>query len=190
MTGDRLDVNYVANYIRPGPSSNLKRGIIVLTETASAAYYVNGNVVEGREEMTRDNTLLFDRTEARGKKLVTVTKKPFPAAEMKTTSASEAFDNVLRDVGATLPRRDSVDARIIQTVISRSGQIIDTTDQVGGWPEYKTGSAPQDSDGDGIPDDWEIKHHLNPKEPSDASQDRPDGYTNVEEYINTLPASR
>ena len=63
MTGDRLDVNYVANYVRPGPSSNPKHGIIVFTDTANAAYYVTGNVVEGNKPVTGNNELLFDRTE-------------------------------------------------------------------------------------------------------------------------------
>jgi hypothetical protein len=186
MTGDRLDVNYVANYIRPGPNSNPKRGIIVFTDTADAAYYVRDNVVEGNKSVTHNNELLFDRTEFQGRKLVTVAKKPFPVAEVKTTSAAKAFDDVLRNVGATLPRRDSVDSRIIQNVIDRTGRIIDTTDQVGGWPEYKTGPIPSDSDDDGIPDEWEIKHHLNPKDPSDASKDSADGYTNIEKYINSI----
>lgn len=35
MTGDHLSANYVANYIRPGPSSNTTRGPIVLTDTAA-----------------------------------------------------------------------------------------------------------------------------------------------------------
>ena len=187
MTGDRLDVNYVGNYIRPGPNSNLGRGIIVFTDTANAAYYVEGNVVEGNKAATKDNGVLFDRTEFKGKKLVQRQAKPFSAPDCKTLSAGKAFNQVLERVGATLPLRDAVDRRIVQTVRDKTGQIIDTTGQVGGWPEYHTGAAPQDSDGDGMPDDWEIKHHLNPNDPSDANQDRDgDGYTNIEEYINGI----
>ena len=48
MTGDRLRANYVGNYVRPGPASDTKRGIIVLTDTADVGYHVAGNVVEGR----------------------------------------------------------------------------------------------------------------------------------------------
>src|ERR1051325_7211431 len=87
MTGDRLDVNYVANYIRPGPNSNPRRGIIVFTDTANAAYYVKGNIVEGNKSVTRNNELLFDRTEFQGRKLVTVARKPFAVRDVKTTRA-------------------------------------------------------------------------------------------------------
>jgi hypothetical protein len=50
---------------------------------------------------------------------------------------------VLADAGATLPRRDAVDARLVREVEQRSGRIIDSQAQVGGWPEYGgTGKLP------------------------------------------------
>jgi len=187
MTGDRLDVNYVGNYIRPGPSSNRRHGIIVFTDSANAAYYVEENVVEGNEAATKDNSLMFDRTEFKGKKLVTRQTKPFSAPEFKMVAATKALDDVLDGVGATLPVRDAVDKRIVQSVRDKTGKIIDSTDQVGGWPEYRAGTALKDSDDDGMPDDWEIKNHLNPNDPSDASIDRNgDGYTNIEDYLNGI----
>ncbi len=42
MTGDRLRANYVANYVRPGPSSDTRRGVIVLTDSAAVSYHVGG----------------------------------------------------------------------------------------------------------------------------------------------------
>jgi hypothetical protein len=187
MTGDRLDVNYVANYIRPGPDSKRQRGIIVFTDTADAKYYVAGNVVEGNHAVTKDNGLLFDRTESKGKKLVTRQARPFAVPEVKTARAKSAFKDVLEKAGATLPVRDAVDRRIVQSVRDNTGKIIDSTQQVGGWPEYRGGTPPKDSDGDGIPDEWEIRHHLNPNDPADASQDRDgDGYTNIEKYLNGI----
>lgn len=58
--------------------------------------------------------------------------------------------------------------------------------EVGGWPEYK-GAAYKDSDGDGMPDDWEKAHGLNPDDPADATADlNGDGYTNIEDFINGL----
>jgi hypothetical protein len=64
--------------------------------------------------------------------------------------------------------------------------IITSPSQVGGYPDYK-GEPYKDSDGDGLPDDWEQKHGLNPKDSSDASGDsNGDGYTNIEDFINDL----
>jgi hypothetical protein len=187
LTGDRLDVNYVANYIRPGPSSHRQRGVIVFTDTAEAKYYVNGNFVDGNETATKNNRLLFDRTEKDGKRLVTVESTPFATPSIKTADAKTALRDVLANAGATLPIRDPVDKRIVQTVRDKAGKIIDKTDEVGGWPEYRTAEPPLDSDGDGIPDEWEIKHHLNPRDPTDANGDRDgDGYTNIEEYVNGI----
>jgi len=58
--------------------------------------------------------------------------------------------------------------------------------EVGGWPEYK-GTPYKDSDGDGMPDDWETAHGLNPNNSSDATSDlNGDGYTNVEDFVNGL----
>ena len=185
MTGDKLSVNYVANYIRPGPSSNSKHGVIVFTDTADARYYVADNVVEGNDDATRDNGKLFDRVESKGRKLVARETKPFAAPEIKTTSATTALEAVLTGVGATRPARDAADRKIIRDVQERTGSIIDSPKQVGGWPEYRSAPAPADSDGDGLPDAWEKKFRLNPNDPADASADSDgDGYTNLEEFLN------
>ncbi|MDY4625425.1 MAG: polysaccharide lyase [Prevotella sp.] len=66
------------------------------------------------------------------------------------------------------------------------GGIITDPSQMGGYPEYK-GKPRKDSDGDGMPDDWEIANGLNPNDPSDANGDiNGDGYTNIEKYINGI----
>ena len=58
--------------------------------------------------------------------------------------------------------------------------------QMGGYPEYK-GTPYVDTDGDGMPDEWEIANGLNPNDPSDANKDcTGDGYTNIEKYINGI----
>jgi hypothetical protein len=95
------------------------------------------------------------------------------------------FKEVLEKAGATLPVRDTVDRRIVQSAREGTGHIIDSPDEVGGWPEYRSGRPPQDSDGDGIPDAWETARHLNPHDPTDANlAPGGDGYTNIEHYLN------
>jgi hypothetical protein len=134
---------------------------------------------------------------------------------VKTQTAREAFTNVLADVGANFPKPDVIDRRIIEEV--RTGTVhytgtkgptytgrgrgpnvpglidepTDDKDALGSpnfpWPEYKSAPAPVDSDHDGIPDDWEKAHGLNPNDPSDANADlNGDGYTNLEKYLNSL----
>ncbi len=183
MTGDRLSVNYVANYIRPGPSSHRTRGIIVLTDTASAAYYLDGNVVDGLPARRNDATL-FDRTQRDGTPLVTIVGEPFAAPPVRTTSADVALREVLADAGATRPRRDAVDARIVRSVRERTGAVIDSQAQVGGWPEYKSGESLRDTDQDGLPDDWERAHGLDARDAGDARRIAPSGYSHLDQYLN------
>ncbi len=114
-----------------------------------------------------------------------------------THEAEEAYQRVLRLAGASL-KRDTVDQRIIHDVSTGTatcmdggnGSIhgfIDTQDAVGGWPELKSLPAPTDTDGDGMPDVWEVAKGLAPKEPSDGNAGaNHDGYTHLEDYLNSL----
>jgi hypothetical protein len=99
---------------------------------------------------------------------------------------AEALRLVLNGAGAVAPRRDTVDQRIVADVRNGTGSIIDSPDRVGGYPVFDRGVVPVDSDGDGIPDEWERRNHLNPANPSDGNADRGDGYTNLEAYLQSL----
>ena len=191
LTQGVLKVNYVANYIRPGPSSKVTTPIHI-GGPSDLIFYITGNVFEGNDALTLNNSRFFDPEVIDGKRQVRTVETAFDAPAVTTTSASAAFESVLDAVGASLPRRDSVDARIISEVRQRRGSIIDSQQQVGGWPEMKSTIAPQDSDGDGMPDDWERRYRLNPRDPADANLDPDrDGYTNIEEYLNgTNPTRR
>ena len=69
--------------------------------------------------------------------------------------------------------------------------IITNIEQMGGFPKYKKYTAWKDSDGDGMPDEWEIANGLNPNDPSDANLDcNGDGYTNIEKYINGIDTKK
>ncbi len=65
--------------------------------------------------------------------------------------------------------------------------MIDSQDEVGGWPTLASTPALPDADRDGMPDDWERSHGLHPEDPDDRNGDRDrDGYTNLEEFLNSL----
>jgi hypothetical protein len=186
LTQGRFPVNYLANYIRPGPSSRA-RTPITIGGPSGLTFFIRDNVFEGNDALTADNTRFFNQVEIEGTRQVRIADKPFEAAPVKTLSAKEAFEAVLATVGASLPVRDSVDARIVDQVRQRKGAIIDSQTQVGGWPQYQYTPPPEDSDNDGMPDAWETAHGLDPKDPSDGSKDRKgDAYTNIEEYLNYL----
>lgn len=71
-------------------------------------------------------------------------------------------------------------------VHSGGGRIIDSPDDVGGYPDLAPGTPPIDTDHDGMSDDWGIAVGLDPNDPADGNLDRDsDGYTNLEESIHS-----
>jgi len=184
LTQGILKVNYVGNYIRPGPSSKARTPITV-GGPSDMLFFIRDNILEGNDEMTADNSRFFSPVEINGKRQVRTVDQPFGVPAVKTVSAKDAYEAVLATVGASLPVRDPVDRRLINDVRTRGGKIIDSQAQVGGWPGLKSAAPPIDSDHDGMPDEWETRHGLNPRDPSDANADPDkDGYTNLEEYLN------
>jgi hypothetical protein len=106
-------------------------------------------------------------------------------------TAEKAFLRVLNYSGASLAR-DFVDTRIVNetrngtatysgSVTLRPG-IIDTQNDVGGWPTYNSTAAPTDTDADGIPDGWLEANYPG----KTANQLNAEGYTYLELYINSL----
>lgn len=115
----------------------------------------------------------------------------------KKLSAQEAYEEVMNNVGASL-NRDAVDERLIQEVKTGTTTykgsktnllgIIDSQNDVGGWPELKSLPAPKDTDRDGMPDDWEITNGLDPNKQDNNGFLLHPQYTNIEVYINSLVA--
>ena len=188
LTQGHWTANYVGNYIRPGPSSTAKTPIHIGNKPVDSniTFYLHGNIFEGNAELTADNAKFIDAYELEGKPQVKTAAAPFATAPVKTVSAQDAYELVLATVGASLPARDSVDARLVNDVRTRGGKLINSQSEVGGWPGLKSGPLPLDTDNDGIPDAWETAHGLNPRDPSDASALAKSGYTNIEEFINGL----
>ena len=176
--------------------------------------YVHGNIVEGNDAVTKDNWnggVQIQELPNAGKYTDSIrVNKPFAMAAISMMTAKEAYSYVLDNAGAILPVRDPVDKRIVEDV--RTGKItydknaqpytakfvkrrlpadsykdgiISDISQVGGYPEYK-GTPYKDSDNDGIPDEYEIKHQLNPNDASDAIKITSSGYSNIEVYLNSV----
>ncbi|MBN2698270.1 MAG: polysaccharide lyase [Bacteroidales bacterium] len=222
--------NIINNYYKPGPVTPENKPVghrILKPETGRSELgrlvfgraYVDGNIVEGNEKVSADNWdggVQVEDLPNTGKyrDLIRV-DEPFPMPFLTILPAEEAYEYVLENAGATFPKRDAVDERIINQVRTgeihypdsmevqtgseyirrrlpadsyKMGIIIDPL-QVGGYPEYK-GTPYRDSDGDGMPDAWEIKYKklgLDPNNPGDANVDcNGDGYTNIETYINGM----
>jgi hypothetical protein len=219
--------NIINNYFKPGPvtpKDNVVGHRILKPESGRSKLkyrvfgraYVNGNIMDGYPEITKDNwaggVQVDEEKDAGQYKDYMKVDHPFPMPPVKIMPTLEAYNFVLTNVGATLPHRDPVDARVVEQV--RTGKIAykevntDTMSQfkvrklpkdsykigivtdiveVGGYPDYK-GTPYKDSDNDGLPDEWEVKHGLNPKDPNDSA--RPavggGGYSNIEVYLNTL----
>jgi len=118
--------------------------------------------------------------------------QPWDAMPVKTDAAKVAYEKVLKYGGADLPARDVITTWVSDSVRKNAGNIPNhTTDWPhGGYATYKPAKPAPDADRDGMPDWWEKKHGLDPKDASDNAGDKDkDGYTNVEEYINdTDPA--
>jgi hypothetical protein len=98
----------------------------------------------------------------------------------------EAYKLVLQNAGASKVR-DSVDKRIISGIKDRTNRLIDSQDEVGGWPPLFGSQPPSDTDRDGMSDEWKLANSLNPNNPEDRNGDQDaNGYTNLEEYLISI----
>ena len=240
--GDQKSLyNIINNYYKSGPvAENGPIAYRVLLPSASTTKqdptprfgkaYVDGNFVEGNEKVSQDNWAGGVQFADGGSKDDPTTttndaikdivaqvrvEKPFSMADVSMTSATTAYEEVLKGGGATLPRRDAVDERIINEV--RTGQvwsagkefmpmpmkglaknndgkagngIITDISQIGGYPEYK-GEPTKDLGADGIPLSWKTKYGLDPKDTALAQKDLSgDGYTVIEKYLAGLDPTK
>jgi len=202
--GEGGNYNIVNNYYKWGPSTkeNVKFSIVNpykrVPDIPFGKFYVNGNYVDGSPTITNDNwrgvTMDKGNEEDAAKARL---NQPLPAPAISLQSASDAYTLVLKNVGASLPQRDTMDQRIIKEVQNRTGRFVDVQGgfphgteyelTANAWPALPSTAAPQDTDQDGMPDAWEIKNKLNPKDAADASSYiLSKQYTNVEVYINSL----
>jgi hypothetical protein len=211
------------NYYRSGPAtpgnltvsstSNKRNRILQYTSmyredndtVFGGRFFIHGNMVHGYPDVSADNWsrgvhkdsyVGADALIARNKQ-----SEPFPFASFEPEPADKAYEEVLRHGGASFPKRDIIDERIVNEVrsgtatyggsgytagVSKPTGIIDSPSNIGGMPEYKTATPPVDTDKDGIPDEWELANGLNPNNMSDGRQIAANGYSNLENYLEAL----
>ncbi|WP_163410276.1 pectate lyase family protein [Flavobacterium ajazii] len=211
--GEAMNVNIVNCYYKPGPATARSGKIIGIdknkipgTEVYNlwGRFYIDGNVVEGSETVTKDNWNYGVYNQFHGsygivsqadKQAMKMTVPHNINDNVHTDTALEAYEKVLKFGGASLVR-DAVDLRIVDEVkkgtYTYKGSkgstrgIIDSQEDVGGWPKLKSKEAPLDSSGDGIPDNWKKKNKLDITKYNPNGHDLTEDYENIEVYINSL----
>ncbi|MGC4235781.1 MAG: polysaccharide lyase [Niabella sp.] len=223
----RAQYNIINNYFKPGPATPKNNNVghrILKPESGRSKLsykvygraYVNGNVMEGYPKITADNwaggVQIEEKDGAGEHEAYMRQSKPLIMPKLTVLNADTAKSYVLANAGATLPKRDAVDTRIVKEVTTGKAAalpgvklpetqfqhrrlpidsykmgIITDVSQVGGYPDYK-GAPYKDSDNDGMPDEYEKKKGLNPNDAEDAAaySKTKSGYTNIEEYLNSL----
>jgi hypothetical protein len=180
----------INNYFIKGPSSS---GSFLAQFSSTDHVFQSGNLVDLDRDgfLNGRNIVEADfRENSQTAGFPTFSSKPFNDPLVPTTlqSTTDAFASVIVDAGSSL-HRDAVDKRLIEQVRSLGslGAIINDEMVVGGAGTIVGGTAPLDTDRDGMPDEWELSHDLNPKLSTDGSEIAgATGYTNVEVYLNSL----
>ncbi|MGJ8593025.1 MAG: T9SS type A sorting domain-containing protein [Aquaticitalea sp.] len=139
--------------------------------TVSDTYsYIAGNLIPNGYEEYSPNVIPYIRT------------TPYLSSGIIPINASDVSGEIVPHVGASLPVRDAVDLRLINQYNTNTGSIAYS----GTYPIISGGTAPADTDNDGMPNDWEIENGLNPNDALDRNIEQPDGYTNLEYYLNGM----
>ena len=206
--------NIVNNYYKPGPATQpgdvsyrIANPAMRNDVTDFGKWYISGNVMEGNAKVTADNWNGGVQPQGGASNLQYVKMdQPWEAMPINQQTAKEAFNLVIENAGANLPKRDIIDARILKEAKegyatyegntykqtkkvadpSKKTGIIDTPNDVGGWPELKSTPAPTDTDHDGMPDDWEKKNGLIQMMQQTGIKLDKDGYTMLEKYLNSI----
>ncbi|MCD7973080.1 MAG: T9SS type A sorting domain-containing protein [Candidatus Azobacteroides sp.] len=203
LEGGACHTNWVNNYYKPGPASPSGSYFAEASYNAGKAvgygkWYVTGNYIDAASYATvnEDN---HKGMNYQGGEENQRSDERFEVEDVPTTTAHQAYLDVLAGAGARIPKPDAIDRRILAEaagernpvyggVLGSTKGIIDTQETVGGWPEYTYDPAdvPADTDKDGIPDEWEIANGLDPNDPADGAHIAGNGYSNLENYLNSI----
>jgi hypothetical protein len=211
--------NILNNYYKPGPATTTSKGSQYFcapsigrngeTQYGYGQWYLSGNFMYDNPDKTSNNWSGLSGG------IEFYASDTFDTAPITMTTAEVAYPLVLAYAGATKPKRDFIDERIVTEVqtgtatyggdLGAGKGIIDrhivymatpSTDPntILTWEkslyaavtQYST-LIPTDTDTDGIPDWWETLNNLNPTDTLDGKALAGDnsGYTNLEKYLNS-----
>ena len=178
-TGPKASIvkyNFVDNTYLPGRASTGRIAFNESNELAQA--YFAGNTMDGA--LPADPWSLTNGKNGERWRLA----QPVDVAPVAADPAPSAFERVLAMAGASLVR-DIPDQRVVQSVRDRTGGLINSQSDVGGWPMLKTLPPLVDTDSDGMPDFWERAHGTDLVVDDGAAATK-SGYTNLENWLNDI----
>ena len=207
--------NFIGNYYKPGPATPSGSVFISISEhrdkktsTGPSRWYFEGNKMEGNAKASADNwqgvhnNTKYTISQLKSDELLNQKGYYQSAAlvyeyadyQTPTENADAAYNHVLDKVGTI--KRDKVEQRLINelrngttTYKGSEGKkgIIDSQFQTEGYLSYDGGTAPADTDHDGMPDEWEKVNGFDPLDASDGAKvASAEGYTALEIYLNSL----
>lgn len=195
------NVNIRNNYYKSGPSTkqSIRSKIFEVTndgkvkkdgttsssvvssdEMLKSNFYINGNYVYGNAEATANNTKSSDYVMNMDKANLLSAPVSMGEYEIPSQTAEEAFDDVIANVGATLPKRDDIDARVVADVKNGTGRIINGIAEVGGFSGITSEKRVFT-----IPDEWKSTSGMGSSAETDlVTGGIWTGYTWIEAYVN------
>ncbi|KAI1639236.1 pectate lyase C [Biscogniauxia mediterranea] len=178
--------NIINNYFISGPSTSVTaftRG------NANFHGYVSNNFYDSDRDGTLNGAALCADTSCYSAMDIVAAAYAYPGPAA-LLSPADALDRVLAQAGASFPARDAVDARLVEEVRSFGtlGQLVsdETAAPMYGPGYVPGGTGPVDTDGDGMPDEWEKANGLDYEDAGDAMAIGSSGYANIEVYVNSL----
>ncbi len=204
----------VSNYFKPGPSTGTYNWEITWScspkPSASVSIFASGNIGPHDATGTGDPWTGTSRMIACYYKTGATVGEPLPQSFRRTSalppawipvtvrSAADAYTSVLGDVGANarvdchgswISEMDSHDQRALEETAKGNGLSgLPTQANTPTPPLVPSATGCADSDGDGMPDAFELRYWGAAESGKAELDDDQDGYLNVEEYLNgTMP---
>ena len=185
MGGDSEEKSYV----------NIQSNLFINGPAKGGAAFTGGNAdfhcygVDNWQD--NDMNGVFNPFEITDYNAATRESKPYDYPALQLNPGRTLLETNLPTVGASLPYRDPVDCYMVDEVMSygKKGALISNEETLAygaptTWNVFH-GVKRTDTDGDGMPDEWEKANGTDPAK-DDAMKLAANGYANIENYINGI----